>query len=184
MTIKLQKEYRSVMGIDASSNSFAYSIFVDEELVEWGEIYFSGKTVFERLHNGQDKLRSLSDRFDVDLICFESAVFVRNKKTVVLLAYTFGALVAALMDSGAEVKEIPPITWQYAIQNKPLTKAEKEDIQKGTPGKSKSWYDNKYREERKRRTMRWVEDNYGVTVDSDNISDAIALGHVAAVLKK
>ena len=180
----MQKEYRRIMGIDASSNSFAYSIYQDQKLVEWGEIKFDGTSVFTRLHDGQRKLSSMSERLSVDLIVFESAVFVQNKKTVVLLAYVFGALISALMDSGADVKDIPPITWQNAIGNKALNKAEKLEIQKAHPGKSSSWYSNKYREERKDRTRQWVKKTYGLDIESDNITDAIAVGHVAAVLGK
>lgn len=180
----MKKEYHRVLGIDASSNSFAFSIFEDGQLIRWGEINFKGKTVFARLHDGQNKLRSLSNEFQVDLIVFESAVFVNNKKTVVLLAYVFGALVAALMDSGADVREIPPVTWQNAIGNKRLSKDEKEAIQKAHPGKSKSWYDNKYREARKDKTRQWVYKTYGVLIESDNITDAIGVGHVCAVMGK
>ena len=180
MPIKVEKKYRRVMGIDASSNSFAYSIFQDGELVEWGEIKFRGDSVFNRLYDGQNKLRSMRSRFDVDLIVFESAVFVQNKKTVVLLAYVFGALVSALMDSGADVKDIPPITWQHAIGNKPLKKDEKLEIQKMYPGKSSSWYSNKYREERKDRTRQWVKKTFGLDIESDNITDAIGVGWVGS----
>jgi len=111
-------------------------------------------------------------------VIFESAVFVQNKKTVVLLAYSFGAIVAALMSKGTRVEEIPPITWQHAIGNKPLSKEEKLKIQKAHPDKSKSWYDNKNRETRKQRTMDWVKTKYGIDVPNDNVSDAIAIASV------
>lgn len=178
------KTYKRVMGVDASSNSFAFSIFEDGQLIEWGEIEFKGDSVFKRLHDGQNKLKGLAKRLQVDLIVFESAVFVNNKKTVVLLAYTFGAVVAALMDSGADVKEVPPITWQNAIGNKALNKDEKAAIQKANPGKSKSWYSNKYREERKDRTRQWVKKTFGLEIESDNITDSIGVGYAVAVLGK
>lgn len=185
MAIKTKKTYHKVMGIDASTNSLAYSIYIDGELDSWGEIFFKGKTAFERLHNAQKMVSAMSDLFaDVDLIVFESAVFVQNKKTVVTLAYAFGAIVSALMVSGADVQEIPPITWQYAIGNKPLNKDEKATIQKNNPGKSSSWYSNAYREARKRRTIDWVAKTYGVVVESDNVADAIGVGHASAVLGK
>jgi hypothetical protein len=45
-----------------------------------------------------------------------------------------------------------------------------------SPGKSKSRYTNHYREFRKERTKEWVALNTGVMVESDNVSDAIAIG--------
>lgn len=169
-----------VMGADCSTNSFAFSIFDNGELVQFGEIEFYGKTVFERLADGQNKVRALRDKLDVDYVAIESAVFVQNKKTVILLAYSFGAIIAALINSGARVVEVAPMTWQNFIGNKVLTKAEKTVIMEATPGKSKSWYSNAFREFRKDRTRQWVADKFGYDVDSDNVTDAIALGWVAA----
>lgn len=169
-----------VMGADCSTNSFAFSIFDNGELVQFGEINFYGNTVFERLADGQDKIRALREKLDVDYVAIESAVFVQNKKTVILLAYSFGAIIAALINSGARVVEVAPMTWQNYIGNKVLTKAEKTAIMEETPGKSKSWYSAAFRNFRKQRTAKWVADTFGYEVESDNVTDAIALGWVAS----
>jgi len=169
-----------VMGVDCSTNSFAFSIFDNGELVQFGEIEFYGNTVFERLADGQNKVRGLKDKLKVDYVAIESAVFVQNKKTVVLLAYAFGAIIAAMIDSGARVVEVAPMTWQNYIGNKTLTKAEKSAIMEASPGKSKSWYSTAYRNFRKARTAKWVSDRFGYDIDNDNVTDAIALGWVAA----
>jgi Holliday junction resolvasome RuvABC endonuclease subunit len=171
---------KRVMGADVSTQSFAFSIFDDGVLVQFGEIEFYGNTVFERLADGQNKVRALKDKLQVDYVAIESAVFVQNKKTVVLLAYSFGAIIAAMIDSGARVVEVAPMTWQNYIGNKVLTKAEKDAIIKETPGKSKSWYSNANRNFRKARTAKWVEDKFGYEITNDNVTDAIALGWVAA----
>lgn len=172
------KRIGTVLGIDASTNSFAYCWYGKDGPIEWGEIKFSGNTVWERLADGQARVAALRGKFDFDLIIFESAVFVQNKKTVVLLAYSFGALVASIMEDGRAVEEIPPVTWQNAIGNKALTKIEKEQIKRDFPDKSVSWYSNKSREIRKQRTMDWVKKTYDIDVDSDNISDAIGVASV------
>ena len=169
-----------VMGVDCSTNSFAFSIFDNGELVQFGEIKFYGNNVFQRLHDGQEKVRALRDKLEVDYVIIESAVFVQNKKTVVLLAYAFGAIIAALMSSGAVVVEMAPMTWQNYIGNKVLTKAEKAVIMEETPGKSKSWYSAAFRDFRKARTANWVRDKFGYEIDNDNVTDAIALGWVGA----
>lgn len=172
------KEVRTVLGIDASTNSLAFCLFEDGKPSRWGEITFKGKTTFERLSDGQKKAAAMADILEADLIMIEGAVYVQNKKTVILLAYAFGAIISALMARGAMVEEISPMTWQNAINNKALTKAEKEKIKSENPGKSASWYSNANREFRKSRTMKWVQDTYGISVDSDNVSDAIAISAI------
>lgn len=167
-----------ILGVDASTNSLGFCLFTKDGPEKWGEITFKGASVWERLSMGQKAVGLVADKLNPDLIVFESAVFVQNKKTVVLLAYAFGAIVSVLMRSGTRVEELPPITWQNAIGNKALTKTEKAKIQKQFPDKSSSWYSNKYREFRKERTRLWVKDNFDIDVKSDNVSDAIAIASV------
>lgn len=173
------KKNRTVLGVDASTNSFAFCLYGKDGPIKWGEVHFKGKNVFERLSDGQKKVLAMGDELKADLIVFESAVFVQNKKTVILLAYAFGAIVSALMATGAKISEASPLAWQNYIGNKPLTKPEKQAIIDKTPGKSKTWYSNANREFRKQRTMNWAKDQFGIEVDSDNISDAIGLSHYA-----
>lgn len=168
----------TVLGIDASTNSVAYSLIKNGELANYGEVQFSGGNVFERLADAQAKISKIKKQLKADIVVIESAVYVQNKKTVILLAYAFGAILSAIVDKGAKVEELSPTEWQFAIGNKVLSKTEKEAIQKEYPDKSKSWYSAKYRETRKMRTMKWVKDNYDVDADTDNVSDAIAISHV------
>lgn len=169
---------KKILGIDASTNTVAFCLYSEKGPEKWGEITFQGKTVFERLADAQKKVPGLLLKYDYDMIVFESAIFVQNKKTVVLLAYAFGAIVGALTKRGTVVEDIPPITWQNAIGNKPLTKTEKDVIKNANPDKSKSWYDNTFRETRKQRTMDWVKTNFNIDAANDNVSDAIAIAHV------
>lgn len=181
MSIKdIASPTKRVMGVDCSTQSFAFSIFDDGVLVQWGEIEFVGKTVFERLADGQAKVSALKSSLVADRVMIESAVFVQNKKTVILLAYAFGAIISALVNNGAVVDEANPLLWQRYIGNPPLTRAEKESIVKGNPGKSKSWYSAKYRDFRKNRTRQWVKKKFGLDIESDNITDAIGLGYYGA----
>jgi Holliday junction resolvasome RuvABC endonuclease subunit len=166
-----------VLGLDASTNSLGFCIYGKNGPEEWGEIMFRGSSVFERLSYAEKTLNQIADRFDVDLIIFESAVFVQNKKTVILLAYAFGAVVSTLMHSGAKVEDVNPMNWQRFIGNPPLTKEEKAAIVKEFPDKSKGWYGTKSRDIRKQRTMDWAEEKFGIKVESDNVSDAIGVAH-------
>lgn len=170
-------EAETVLGVDASTNSFAFCVYDKNGPVKWGEVKFKGSSVFERLAYGQRYITAMKDHLKADLVVFESAIYVQNKKTVILLAYAFGAVISALINNGAKIEEVSPLGWQNYIGNKPLTKAEKDTIVKEFPNKSKSWYSNKNREFRKARTMQWAKDEFGIEVDSDNVSDAIGVAH-------
>jgi Holliday junction resolvasome RuvABC endonuclease subunit len=112
------KDDKRVLAIDASTNSFAFALFEGTKLVKYGEIDFVGKTVFDRLADAQIKLSAMKDHLEADEIVIEGATYVQNKRTVILLAYCFGAIISAVKRPGAEVIEVPPITWQNAIGNK------------------------------------------------------------------
>lgn len=170
---------KSVMGIDTSTKSLAYCIYNEAGVpVEWGEILFEGSKVFERLAEGKRRVESVFEgRPEVDCIYFESAVFIQNKKTVVLMAMALGAIMSTLVKPGVEVDDVTPPTWQNFISNKAFTKAEKAELKKEFPDKSDSWRQTKMREIRKDRTRQWVKGKFGIDVESDNVSDAIAIGH-------
>lgn len=169
----------SVLGIDVSTQSFAYCLYDSTGPVQWGEIKFKGDNVYARLADGQRKVAAIAAGIKADLVVAEGAIYVQNKKTVILLSYALGAIIAALYNEGMKIEEISPITWQNAIGNKALTKAEKLEIETKTPGKSKTWYTAKYRELRKQRTMDFVKNTLGVDTNNDNVGDALAIAHVA-----
>lgn len=168
----------TVMGIDCSTTGVAFSVIEDGRLIRWGKVTFDGNGVFERLINGQKYVNSIKDEFDVDYLFFESAIFVQNKRTVVLMAMALGAIIPSIIKPGVVVDDIPPITWNNAIGNKAFTKVEKQAIREEFPGKSDSWYQNKQRAIRKDRTRQWVRNKFGVDIDIDDVTDAIAIGYV------
>lgn len=172
-----QGSVHTVLGVDASTTSFAFCLYGKDGPIKWGEIKFKGSNVFERLSYGQRYIAAMKDELKADLVVFESAIYVQNKKTVILLAYAFGAVISALINNGAKIEEVSPLQWQNYIGNKTLTKAEKEAIKNANPDKSASWYASKNREFRKGRTMDWADREFGIRVTSDNVSDAIGVAH-------
>lgn len=181
MSLKnLSRKPKRIMACDLSTQSIAYSIWDQGDLVEWGEIDLGKGDLWQRLNKGSALLKAMANRYKVQKVVFESAVYIQNKKTVILLAYAYGALIAPLAKKGVEVEETVPTAWQNFIGNKALTKLEKDKIVKAHKGKSQSWYKNAYREFRKERTKEWVAKNTGVVVHSDNVADAIAIGWVAS----
>lgn len=166
---------QSVLGLDTSTNSAAWSYFENGKLVDHGEVVFKGRTSWERLAHAKEIL-SEQIPYTPDIIIYESAVYIQNKQTVIILAYAIGAIVSSLMLKGVQVEKTIPIEWQSFIGNKALTKAEKDSIKKQYPDKTVAQLKEKHREIRKQRTIDWVENKFGVKVDNDNQSDAIAIG--------
>lgn len=168
---------KRVIGIDASTNSLAFAIFDGETPVQCGEVHFKGSTVFERLKDAKQKTRALveSGVLQGDYVAIESAVMVRNVQVAIDLAYVYGAILGELMASNPEVHKVAPISWQSGIGNPNLKKAEKEQIKIDFPDKSKTWYSNKGREIRKKRTLDIARNYFAIDSGSDNVGDAVGL---------
>lgn len=173
---------QSLLGLDISTNSVAYCLNTKNGIETWGEITFIGPTVFDRIADAQKRLATELPDMTYDMILFESAVYIQNKKTVVQLAYAYGAVIAPLMRPHVRVEEITPLVWQPAIGNKPFTAQEKTELRQQYPAKSKAWYLTKQRQIRKQRTMDWVIEQYGLNVGTDNQADAIAISKVGVDL--
>lgn len=180
----LKKEKpRRIMGIDCSSNSLAYSVFDDGALVRYGVVNFGKGDVWRRMGRANDITNALSEALvgDVDAIYFESAAYVQNKQTVILLAYALGAAMAPFIKKGTLVEPIPAVVWQRAIGNNPWTKEQKEDLRKLHPERTKVWLANEMRKQRKQKTIEWVSEKFRVKTSNDDLADAIALGYVGSL---
>lgn len=182
-----KKKASRVIGLDLSTKSLAFAIFEDEKPIKCGEILFKGSTVFDRLKDARRKVRRIveSGEFDADYIAIEAAIMVRNVQTAIDLAYVYGAILSELSAAAPVLEKVAPITWQSAIGNPNLKKAEKEQIQKEFPGKSKSWYQNKGREIRKARTLAIAREYFDIDSNSDNVGDAVGIAlYISRVLTR
>src|SRR5688500_6153416 len=168
---------KRVMGLDVSTHSLAYAIMEGETPIACGEITFNGSNAFERLKDAKAKVKALVEAgiLIADFIAVESAIMVRNVQTAIKLAYIFGAVIGELMAFNPQVHEVAPISWQSGIGNPNLKKHEKEAIMAEFPGKSKSWYQNKFREFRKQRTLKIARKYFDIPGDSDNVGDAVGI---------
>ena len=171
---------RKIMGVDCSSNTLAFSIFEDEDLVHWGEIKFGKGDIMHRANNANRVVNNLIDNDpmfqNIEHIFYESAVYIQNKKTVILLAYAFGAAIAPFAKPGVVVEGVVPTAWQNFIGNKAFTKAEKQGLKNDNPGKSESWLKEKMRSMRKQRNIDFVKKQFDVVAKNDNVADAICVG--------
>lgn len=184
----LKKPVVRTLGIDCSTKSLAYACFEGDKALYCGEVFFDGDNVFKRLNDARAKTQMLLDSedllgvdgFKADFVAIEAAIAVKNVKTAIVLAYVYGAVMGVLMQNGAEVVEVAPITWQSAIGNPNLKTFEKEKIKSDNPGRKPSWYQNEGRKMRKQRTLDFAKRYFTIGSDSDNIGDAVGVAWYAA----
>jgi Holliday junction resolvasome RuvABC endonuclease subunit len=167
------------MGIDASTQSLAFAVFKDRELVKYGKINFSGNSSYDRLADSQSKIIALADDFDVDYIAIEKAIMVRSTDTAIKLGMAIGVIIASVLHKGTEVVEVAPISWQSYIGNNNYTKAKKGEVKRANPGKSDSWIRNEIRERRKQYTIDYCNKKFKISNDDNDVSDAIGIGWYA-----
>jgi len=175
---ELKRHHHKVLGIDASTNTIAFCLMNDKVPVKWGEITFTGSTIYDRILDAKKKVNAFKELLDYDYVVLEAAVMVRSANTGLKMAYVFGAILGELLKDGMDVIEVHPITWQSYIGNKNFTKAEKEAVRTEFPGKSDNWYKSKIREKRKQKTMDFVK-NIGVATVNDNVADAAGIAWYA-----
>lgn len=170
----------NICAIDASTNSLAFSIFHGNQLFAFGKIKFDGLNTYQKLGDAARKSVSFFKNFEIDAIIIEHTVFINSPKTASDLALIQGALLGAAKIAGVRTAgSINPITWQSFIGNNKLTAKEKQDLMIEFPGKSKNWYQNKSREIRKQRTIKFVNNFYDKNIQDDDVADAIGIGHYA-----
>jgi Holliday junction resolvasome RuvABC endonuclease subunit len=175
---KLKKTSNKVLGVDASTNTIAFCLMDGKTPVKWGEITFTGSTVYDRILDAKRKVRAFKTELDYDFVAIEKAVMVRSAHTGIIMAYIFGAIMGELLSDGIEVKEVPPITWQSYIGNKNFTKIQKEEVKKQFPGKTDNWYKNQIRKMRKQKTMDFAQ-TLGINTTNDNVGDSVGIAWYA-----
>ena len=168
---------RSIIAVDASTNSLAFSVFEDGRLIKYGKIRFVGTDALYKAGDACKKSIPFFKAFRSDAIVLESAIYSNSPKTAMQLSLVQGAIIAAAQVAGIKtVKTVTPMAWQNHIGTKLLSAAEKQDIVKKTPGKSNSWYKGKQREIRKQKTIDYVNNRYKIKIDDDDVADAIGIG--------
>lgn len=171
---------KNICAIDASTNSLAFAIFSDKELVASGKIKFSGTDTYAKVGDAARKSLAFLEKFDIDAIVIEHTVFMNSPKTAADLALVQGGLLGAARISGVKrFGSVSPITWQNYIGNKKLDNAEKLEIAKQNPNKAASTLKSIEREVRKQKTIRFVNSYYDKKISDNDVADAIAIGHYA-----
>lgn len=169
---------RRIVSVDASTNNIAYAIFDGNDLVKSGKVEFSGTSIYKKISSAVEIVYEVVKQMNVDALVIERAVFINSPKTMSELSMVQGAILAGASLAGVKIfKGTNPVAWQSFIGNKVLTKMEKLDIVSKYPGKSKSYYKAAERDIRKKRTINFVNINYDLSIEDNDIADAIGIGH-------
>jgi hypothetical protein len=172
---------KNICAIDASTNSLAFALFVDNDLNSIGKIHFDGNNTYEKVMDAGKKVKAFFDIYGgFEAIVIEHTVFMNSPKTAADLALVQGAILGSAGQSGTKViGRVSPITWQNYIGNKKISKEEQLLIRAQNPGKSVSWYKAYERMLRKERTINFININYDRTITDNDVADACGIGHWA-----
>jgi len=178
-SLKKVKAHR-ILGVDASTNSIAFCIFEDGQVVSYGEVQFEGASVYERVLDAKRKMSGLKRAgiLHADFMAIEAGVVVKSTHIGIKMAYVFGAIMGEILDDDMKVIEVHPISWQSFIKNNNYTKTQKDQVKLDHPGKSENWYKAEIRKQRKQKTLDFAE-SIGVRTSSDNVSDAVGIAYYA-----
>jgi len=169
-----------VIGVDASTQSFAYAI-LDDGLVEYGKVFFNGTDLAHKLYDGKIKINAIMSRFeDVDYGAIEASVMVRSAQVAIKLAYFDGMIMSELMNTTTHgASFVAPSEWQSFIHNVNWTKQRKSELQTEFPGHTTTWYKNEIRKRRKQYTLDHFNKMYGVNIQDDDVADAVGVAYYA-----
>ena len=172
---------KTICAIDASTNSLAFALFVDNDLSSIGKIHFDGNNIYEKVMDAGKKVKAFFDIYGgFEAIVIEHTVFMNSPKTAADLALVQGAILGSAGQSGTKIiGRVSPITWQNYIGNKKISKEEQLIIRAQTPGKSESYYKAYERMLRKERTINFININYDRTITDNDVADACGIGHWA-----
>jgi Holliday junction resolvasome RuvABC endonuclease subunit len=167
----------TIIAIDASTNSMAFSIYKEGRLIKYGKIKFTGHDAYHKAGDACKKCIPFFKAFKADAVVIESAIYANSPKTAMHLALVQGAILGSAQFCGIKrVLSTSPVQWQNWIGNKRLSEDEKTKIRQQHPDRSESWYKSQGRLQRKQKTMKIVNNEFNIKVEDDDVGDAVALG--------
>lgn len=168
---------RRVLGIDTSTNALAFCVITDGKPEAWGKIDLKGPDIYARVLEANKKASAILTLWDIDYVVVEKAIMGASPDGSLKIAMIVGSTLAAILKDKTKVITVAPVSWQSFIGNKLLTKAEKQAIADLYPGRSVSYHKTKQREFRKQRTIDWVQNEYGIPITDNDVSDAIGIAY-------
>lgn len=176
-----RQQVKRAMGVDTSTTSLAYCIMeVDADdcwvPIDYGKLDLLGDTIGKRCGDVNRKLYGFLREHDPTAVFIEAPVFINSKLVTIKLSKIVGAATGVVEATGRDSYEVPPMTWMNYIGNPTRdSPAFKKQLRTDNPGKTKSWYKAESRRLRKERTRQWVIDQFDITIDDDDVTDAFGL---------
>lgn len=150
-----------IMGVDASSKSFGYSIFEDKQLISYGCLTASSTDLIKRINKILKEFKEiLSNNKDIEIIYMEEVIptLGKNNKTYKALMWLQGAVAILVHDNfpNMQIEYIYPSEWRSDCSIK--------------TGKGIT------RGQLKQEDIAFVKKQYNIDVN-DDIADAIGIAH-------
>lgn len=173
------KQYDRAVGIDTSTHSLAFCVLEYQDRwnpVYWGKVDIESIGIAKTCGKAASYLPLFLDVIKPDIAFIEAPVFVNSKVVTIKLSKVVGATTGAAEACGVSTYEVTPIAWMNYIGNPTRdSPAFKKAMQSKTPGKPKTWYKQESRRLRKARTRAWVEQEFGLDIDDDDVTDAFGI---------
>lgn len=151
-----------LLALDQATIITGWSIFDNEELIDYGKIENTYKDIDKRLFYIKQQVLLLIEKYNIDEVVIEDIQYqtnnVNNVQTFKALAELFGVLVEAFVEKGIPYSAILASSWKSTLDIK-----------------------GKNRQEQKKNAQIWVQNIYKIKVIQD-IADSICIG--AAYLKR
>ena len=147
-----------ILGLDTSSTSTGWSLFVDNKYQKSGliDLRKKYKETPERLKYMVVELQNLIDRYSPTTVVIETPVVARNPQTQRLLTTIYGAVYGKCVWDDIQFKDFRPTEWRKLIDS----------------GKKP-----RKREELKEWSKQKVHTLFGIeNIINDDVSDAILIG--------
>lgn len=152
-----------LVSLDTSTKKSGCALYINGKLQEWKLLDCSKTTDIDiRINEMGSALLSLLDKWKPDIICIEEPKGSgRNVQLVKNLSEIIGIVRAWSIRNDCSYSEIMPSVWRKWA-----------NLSQG----------NKKREELKRESMKLVEKRFSITLDNDDVCDAILIG--AAIINQ
>lgn len=105
-----------IMGVDASTSSTGWSLFVDVELKDYGVIKGVGSGWREKLYSQTDTFLEIIRKYKPSLVVMEDVPLKKsNTQALVILGATQGLYYGMLRPVAQEIRFVNPSEWRAAI---------------------------------------------------------------------
>lgn len=125
--IKLRK-YRTIYGIDPSTQSIAVCVLVDGKIKRLIDVQLPKGDLATRLKKVREWFAPVVKLYPPDYVMVESPIFIQNPQTTKNIAYVVGILFGECLHLNIEITDIPPTTWKSWLGYKRVTKYQQAEI--------------------------------------------------------